>query len=154
MWKITVTFCFVTVVILIIVVVVVTIFVVVTIIVMSLVSAVTVTAIVVVVVVVVVAVVVIWVLVAVVIIMVAVVSVPAVILVVIRAAEGGRAVVQLLLQSGDLPLEQLPQRAGVGNGRVPLLLRGKKQIILDYQLSIYISCHLITWTERREDRAA
>lgn len=58
--------------------------------------------------------------------MVSVVSVAAVIVVVVLAAEGGGAMVQLLLQSADLPLKQLLQRAGVGDGCVPLLLREEK----------------------------
>ena len=56
--------------------------------------------------------------------MVSVVSVTAVVIILLRAVEGGSVVVQLLLQSVDLPLQQLLQRAGVGDGCVPLLLRG------------------------------
>ena len=52
-----------------------------------------------------------------------------VVVVVIWAAEGGSGVVlHLLLQSVDLPLQKLFQRAGVRGGRrVPGLLRGEKQ---------------------------
>lgn len=55
-----------------------------------------------------------------------VVPVAAVIVVMVRAVEGAGSVVQLLLQSADLPLKQLPQRAGVGDGCVPLLLADEK----------------------------
>lgn len=55
-----------------------------------------------------------------------VVPVAAVIVVMVGAAERCGVVVQLMLQSADLPLQELLQRAGVGDGRVPLLLRGQK----------------------------
>lgn len=46
----------------------------------------------------------------------------ALVIMVVRAAEGCGVTVQLLLQSVDVPLQQLLQRAGVAGGCVPLLL--------------------------------
>lgn len=51
--------------------------------------------------------------------MVPVIVVIAVVMVIGAAAEGSSGVVHLLLQSTDLPLEELLQRAGVGGGGVP-----------------------------------
>lgn len=51
--------------------------------------------------------------------MVPVIVVIAVVVVIGAAAEGSSGVVHLLLQSTDLPLEELLQRAGVGGGGVP-----------------------------------
>lgn len=52
------------------------------------------------------------------------VPVAVVLAVVLGPAGGGSvAVVQLLLQRADLSLKQLPQRVGVSERRVPLLLR-------------------------------
>lgn len=46
------------------------------------------------------------------------------------AAEGGGVMVQRLLQSIDLPLQQLLQRAGEGGGCVPLLLNKRTDDII------------------------
>lgn len=56
-----------------------------------------------------------------------VVVVVAVIVAVVLSLVPAAAVVQLLLQRADLSLKQLLQRAGVGERRVPLLLREEKE---------------------------
>lgn len=61
--------------------------------------------------------------VAVVVVVLFLVPVAAVLAVALGPAGGSVAVVQLLLQRADLPLKQLPQRVGVSERRVPLLLR-------------------------------
>lgn len=62
--------------------------------------------------------------VAVVLVVVVLLAVPVhvVVAVVLRPGQGAVAVVQLLLQLADLPLKELPQRVGVSQGCVPLLL--------------------------------